>query len=109
MLGNVLGMLVGFMLGVLIRNSAGAIVGLLRLQPRAARRWRSCSPPTPAGSPTSSRGSTSPTPGNVLFNGSVTGEQWQHLAVSGTIWFLLPLAIGLVIVRRVRGQVAAAP
>jgi ABC-2 type transport system permease protein len=37
---------------------------------------------------------------NVLFNGSVTSEQWQQLAVSGTIWFLLPLAIGLLIVRR---------
>ena len=36
----------------------------------------------------------------VLFNGSVTTEQWQQLAVSGTIWFLVPLAIGLFIVRR---------
>ena len=35
-----------------------------------------------------------------LFNGSVTTEQWQQLAVSGTLWFLLPLAIGLFIVRR---------
>ena len=37
---------------------------------------------------------------NVLFNGSITSEQWQQLAVSGTIWFLLPLAVGLLIVRR---------
>ena len=36
----------------------------------------------------------------VLFNGSVTTEQWQQLAVSGTIWFLIPLAVGLFIVRR---------
>jgi hypothetical protein len=36
----------------------------------------------------------------ALFDGSVTGEQWQQLAASGALWFLLPLAVGLVIVRR---------
>ncbi len=28
-------------------------------------------------------------------NGSVTGEQWANLAVSGLIWLVIPLAIGL--------------
>ncbi len=36
----------------------------------------------------------------MLFDGSVTTEQWQQLAVSGTIWLLVPLAVGLFIVRR---------
>lgn len=25
---------------------------------------------------------------------------WEHLAVAGGLWFLLPLAVGLLIVRR---------
>ena len=35
-----------------------------------------------------------------LFDGVVTGEQWANLAVSGTLTLLLPLAVGLVLVRR---------
>ncbi len=98
-LGSVLGMLFGFMLGVLIRNSAGAIVAyfvyslvlppLVQLLAANARWFADVQPWVDYADAR-----------NVLFNGSVTGEQWQHLAVSGTIWFLLPLAIGLVIVRR---------
>lgn len=30
-----------------------------------------------------------------LFDWSIEGEEWGHLAVSGTIWLLLPLAIGI--------------
>lgn len=30
-----------------------------------------------------------------LFDWSMEGEDWAHLAVSGTIWLLLPLAIGV--------------
>ena len=37
---------------------------------------------------------------NPLYNGTLTGEQWQHLAVSGALWFILPMAVGLVLVRR---------
>ena len=36
----------------------------------------------------------------ALFEGGLSSEQWQQLAVSGTIWFLIPLVVGLVIVRR---------
>ena len=36
----------------------------------------------------------------ALFEGGLSSEQWQQLAVSGTLWFLIPLAIGLVVVRR---------
>ncbi len=98
-LGSVLGMLFGFMLGVLIRNSAGAIVAyfvyslvlppLVQLLAVNAKWFADVQPWIDYADAR-----------NVLFNGSVTSEQWQHLAVSGTIWFLLPLAIGLVIVRR---------
>ena len=98
-LGSVLGMLFGFMLGVLIRNSAGAIVayfvytlvlppllGLLAMN----QKWFADLQPWVDYNNAQT----------VLFNGSVTTEQWQQLAVSGTIWFLVPLAIGLFIVRR---------
>ena len=98
-LGSVLGMLFGFMLGVLIRNSAGAIVAyfvyslvlppLVQLLAVNAKWFADVQPWIDYADAR-----------NVLFNGSVTSEQWQHLAVSGTIWFLVPLAIGLVIVRR---------
>lgn len=92
-LANVLGMLVGFMLGVLIRNSPGAIVGyfvyffvvpmifgiLSQLQDwfLDVQPW-------------------------VDFNFSITnlymdptGQDWAALGVSGLIWLVLPLAIGL--------------
>ena len=98
-LGSVLGMLFGFMLGVLIRNSAGAIVayfvytlvlppllGLLAMN----QKWFADLQPWVDYNNAQT----------VLFNGSVTTEQWQQLAVSGTLWFLLPLAVGLFIVRR---------
>ena len=35
-----------------------------------------------------------------LFDGSVTSQQWQHLATAGGLWFLLPMAAGLMVVRR---------
>ncbi len=98
-LGSVLGMLFGFMLGVLIRNSAGAIVAyfvyslvlppLVQLLAANATWFADVQPWVDYADAR-----------NMLFNGSVTSEQWQHLAVSGTIWFLLPLAVGLLIVRR---------
>ena len=98
-LGSVLGMLFGFMLGVLIRNSAGAIVAyfvyslvlppLVELLAANASWFADVRPWIDYANAR-----------NMLFNGTMSGEQWQQLAVSGTIWFLLPLAVGLVIVRR---------
>ncbi|AXT85243.1 ABC transporter permease [Aeromicrobium sp. A1-2] len=93
-LANILGLLIGFMLGVLIRNSAGAIVGYFvysfvipsilgflafsqdwfeKIQPWVDFNF-----------------STTP-----LFEGSLTGEQWSQLAVSSLPWLVIPLAIGV--------------
>ncbi len=98
-LGNVLGLLTGFMLGVLIRNSSGAIVAYFvysfvltaafhflagsqdwfrRLQPWVDVNYAQ----------------------GVLFNGSPSGEEWAHIAVTGVTWLIIPLAIGLVAVMR---------
>jgi ABC-2 type transport system permease protein len=99
LLAQALNLMIGFMLGVLIRNSAGAIVAyfvyslvlppLVELLAANASWFADVRPWIDYANAR-----------NVLFNGSVTSEQWQQLAVSGTIWFLLPLAIGLLIVRR---------
>ena len=99
MLGNVLGLLIGFMLGVLVRNSSGAIVAYfvysLVLPPltgllAATQGWfRDLQPWVDF---SFAQG--------ALFNGAMTGDQWAHLAVAGTIWLLAPLTAGLVLVMR---------
>ncbi len=98
-LGNLLSMASGFMLGVLIRNSAGAVVayfgytaiaaallGVLgQLQPRFAdiQGWVDFN---------FAQG--------PVFEGAMTGETWAQLGVTTTAWLLIPLVVGLLIVRR---------
>ena len=98
-LGSVLGMLFGFMLGLVIRNSAGAIVTYfvytLVLPPllgllAANQKWFDDLQPWVDFNYAQT----------ALFGGSLTGEQWQQLATAGALWFLLPMAVGLLIVRR---------
>ncbi|KRF25122.1 ABC transporter permease [Phycicoccus sp. Soil803] len=98
-LGSVLGMLFGFMLGLVIRNSAGAIVTYfvytLVLPPllglmAANQRWFADVQPWVDYSYAQ----------RPLFEGTLTSQQWQHLAASGVVWFLLPMAVGLFVVRR---------
>jgi len=93
-LANILGLLVGFMLGVLIRSTAAAIVayfvysfvlptifGVLA----AFQEWfRDIQAWVDFG--------FAQTP---LFEGDVTGEQWAQMGVSGLIWFVIPMAIGV--------------
>lgn len=98
-LGSVLGMLFGFMLGVLLRNSAGAIVAyfvyslvippLLGLLAYFQEWFADLQPWVDYGSAQ-----------GLLFEGSMTSEQWAQLAVSGALWFALPLSIGLMLVHR---------
>ncbi len=98
-LANVLGLLVGFMLGVLIRNSAGAIVAYFVY---------SLVLPTIFGMLAAFQEWFRDLQGwvdfnysqSALFNGSPTGEQWGQLGVSGLIWLVAPLVIGLVLVLR---------
>ena len=98
-LANVLGLLIGFMLGVLVRNSPGAIVGYFVY---------SLLLPTLAGLLATSQAwfrDLQPWidfnfAQGVLFNGSVSAEQWANLAVAGAIWLVAPLAVGLTLVLR---------
>jgi len=92
-LANVLGLLVGFTLGVLIRNSAGAIVayfvyslllptvtGLLA----ATQEWfRDLQPWVDF---QYNQGG--------LFEGGLTGQQWTQLAATGSLWLVLPMVVG---------------
>jgi ABC-2 type transport system permease protein len=97
--GNVLGMLIGFMLGVLIRNSAGAIVGYfvygfalppLTMLLAMNQQWFEDLQPWV---------DFNFAQGN-LFDGVMTGENWAQLAVTGFFWLVVPLAVGLRMVLR---------
>ena len=93
-LGNTLVLVVGFTLGVLIRNSAGAIVAYFVyafvLPPvldvlAAHQAWfldlRAWVDPSVTQ--------------HELFHGSLTGEQWAQLGVTSVIWLAVPLTVGL--------------
>jgi ABC-2 type transport system permease protein len=93
-LGNTLLLMVGFMLGVLIRSSAGALVAyliyafvaptlltFLALGQEWFREWQ------PWIDPNYSQ--------DALFVGGFTGEQWAQLAVTSLVWLVLPLAVGV--------------
>lgn len=100
-LGNVLGLLSGFMLGLLIRSSSGAIVAYFvysLLLPTvfallaASQTWFRDAQPWV--DPNYAQGAL------FMFNGSLTGEQWANLAVTGVTWLLIPLMVGLRLVMR---------
>jgi ABC-type transport system involved in multi-copper enzyme maturation permease subunit len=98
-LANVLGMLVGFMLAVLIRSSAGAIVAYFvyaLLLPTVSSALTSTQHWYEDHSPWFDFNYAQ----SALFNGHMTTEQWSQLGVSGLVWLVIPLAIGLRIVLR---------
>jgi ABC-type transport system involved in multi-copper enzyme maturation permease subunit len=93
-LANVLGLLVGFMLGVLIRSTPGAIVGYFVYSfvlpsifgaLAAFQDWfEKIQPWIDFG--------YAQTP---LFDGGPTGEQWAQIGVSGLVWLAIPMAFGI--------------
>ncbi len=93
-LGNVLGMLIGFTLGVLLRSSAAAVVGYFvyslvlpaALGALAAfQEWfRDLQPWVDVNYATTR-----------LFDNSMTAENWQQLGVTTLVWLWIPLALGL--------------
>jgi hypothetical protein len=98
-LANVLGVLMGFTLGVIIRSSAGAIVayfvyalvlptlaGLLA----ATQQWFRDAQPWVDFYYAHT----------TLYAELPSAEQWWQLAVSGTIWLAMPLAIGIALTLR---------
>jgi hypothetical protein len=98
-LAQVLGMTIGFMLGVLLRSSAAAIVayfvyslvlpGLLMLL-ASLQSWFADLQPWVDFNLASSR----------LYEQTMTGEYWAQLGTSGLVWLVAPLAVGLAMVMR---------
>lgn len=98
-LAQVLGMTIGFMLGVLLRSSAAAIVayfvyslvlpGLLMLL-AGLQEWFADMQPWVDFNLASSR----------LYDQTMTGEYWAQLGTSGLLWLVAPLAVGLALVMR---------
>lgn len=93
-LGNLIGMLMGFMLGTVIRSSPAAIVAYFvyalvlpgALGALAAfQQWFEDLQPW-----VDVNYATIP-----LFEGNVTGENWLQLAITTTVWLWIPLAVGL--------------
>jgi hypothetical protein len=98
-LGNVLGMMLGFTLGVVIRNSAGAIVGyfvatlvlptLAALLAANAAWFRDAQPWIDF-----------PFTRGALFEGGMSSTEWAQLATTSGLWLVVPLAIGLRLLMR---------
>jgi ABC-2 type transport system permease protein len=98
-LGNLLCLLTGTMLGLLIRNSPGALVGYFvysLLLPTvagflaASQDWfRDLQPWVDLNYAQA-----------ALFEGTLTGEQWANVAVTATTWLVLPAMLGLRLVMR---------
>jgi ABC-2 type transport system permease protein len=98
-LANVLNLLIGFMLGVLIRNSPGAIVGfvvysfvlptLSMVLGNFQQWWENDRPWLDFNWAQ-----------GELYDGHLTATEWAQLGTSGVIWLIVPLIVGLVMVMR---------
>jgi len=98
-LANTLVLLVGFMLGVLVRSSTGAIVAyfsyafvaptLLTFLAMSQEWFRDLQP------------WVDPNFGqDALFQGGFSAEQWTQLGLTSGVWLALPLAVGVVTLLR---------
>lgn len=96
---NVLGLLIGFTLGVLVRNSAGAIVGYFvfsALLPTATSALASSQEWYQDNGPWFDYNYAA----SALYSDSLTAQQWAQLGTASLIWLVIPLAIGVRLVLR---------
>ncbi|MGB2949332.1 MAG: ABC transporter permease subunit [Rhodococcus sp. (in: high G+C Gram-positive bacteria)] len=99
-LGNLVGMAIGFTLGVVLRNSAAAIVGYfvvslvmpgILVLLAQVRSWFEDLQPWIDWNETQV----------ALFEGATnTGEEWAMLASTTMIWIVIPLVVGVLFLRR---------
>ena len=91
---DLIGMLIGFMLGVVTRNSAAAIVAYfsywfviptLSMVLANNQSWFEKAQPWVDFSFNQNR----------MYDGGFSGQDWVQFAVTGAVWLLLPLAFGL--------------
>ena len=100
-LGNISSLLIGFMLGVLIRSSTGAVVAyfsytflvpiLFGLLSDSQTWFRDLQPWVDIQFAQT---------GLFLFDGTLTAEQWAHIGVTGLVWLIAPLLLGLRLVMK---------
>jgi hypothetical protein len=98
-LADALGMLMGFTLGVLIRNSPGAIVGYFVY---------ALVLPATLGTLAAYQDWFAKAQGwidfnfasSALYDGMPSATEWAHLGVAGLVWLVIPLAVGLRLVLR---------
>ncbi len=95
-LANVIGVLIGFAIATLLMNTAAAIVGYFvysLILPIAAGILGSLSSGFEKVAPWIEF-NTAQTP---LFTGDYTpsGEEWAQIVTAGTIWLVIPLAVGI--------------
>lgn len=100
-LGMILSLLIGFMLGVLIRSSTGAIVAyfiltfalptVLGLLATSQQWFHDLQPWIDIQYAQS---------GLFVFEKALTGEQWANIAVTAVTWLFLPMAVGLAFVTK---------
>jgi ABC-2 type transport system permease protein len=92
---QIINMLIGFMLGVLFRNSAGAIVGYfvysfvlsaITAALAATQDWFERAQPWV---------DFNFAQGALTDTSSMTAENWAQLGVTGLFWLVIPMAIGL--------------
>jgi ABC-2 type transport system permease protein len=98
-LGNMVGMLAGFMLGVVLRNSPAAIVGyflisfvlpgLFLLLSNAQAWFKDVWPWIDFNYAQ-----------GALFNGDPSAAEWAHLGVTSLVWLVIPMAVGLKMIMR---------
>jgi ABC-2 type transport system permease protein len=94
-IGNIFGLMIGFMFGVLLRNSAAAVVAYLvysfvlpaifQLLAALQEWFNDLQPWVDFGD--------AQTP--LFGGGSLSGEEWAQLGTSSLIWFWIPLAFGV--------------
>ena len=99
LLANVLNLMIGFMLGSLIRNSPGAIVAYvvysfvlppLSMLLASSQDWWD----------RASQWLDFNMAQGPLYDDAMSATDWAHLGVSSVIWLVIPLAVGLVLLRR---------
>jgi ABC-2 type transport system permease protein len=98
-LANELGMLVGFALGLLFRNSPAAIVGYFVFSlvlPGLSEALASAQDWWADNAGWFDLNQTR----FLLFDSELTNQEWVQLAITSGIWVLLPLAVGLRLVMR---------
>lgn len=99
-LGNIIGLLMGFMLGLLLRSSAAAVVTyfvygfvlppLTELLAATQEWFRNV------------RGWVDPSfaQGQLFNDYALTSTQWAHVGATTLVWLVVPLAVGLALVGR---------